>query len=64
MELTQNLSIIVALGAGLFSFLSPCLLPLLPSYLSYITGMSFEELQGQEHIRKMAMPVSQRFLLF
>jgi cytochrome c-type biogenesis protein len=63
MELTQNLSIIVALGAGLFSFLSPCLLPLLPSYLSYITGMSFEELQGQGHIRKMAMLHSLFFIL-
>ena len=32
--------------AGLLSFLSPCVLPLLPSYLSFIAGVSFEELQG------------------
>lgn len=40
-----NLSVLVAFSAGLFSFLSPCVLPLFPSYLSYITGMSVEQLQ-------------------
>jgi len=40
-----NLSVLVAFSAGLFSFLSPCVLPLVPSYLSYITGMSLEQLQ-------------------
>ncbi len=34
-----------ALMAGIFSFLSPCVLPLVPAYVSYITGMSLEELQ-------------------
>jgi len=32
--------------AGILSFLSPCVLPLLPSYVSFITGISFEELTG------------------
>jgi len=40
-----DLSLLVAFSAGLFSFLSPCVLPLFPSYLSFITGMSVEELQ-------------------
>lgn len=31
--------------AGLLSFLSPCVLPLVPSYLSFVTGMSLEDLQ-------------------
>ena len=35
-----ELSILVAFVGGLFSFLSPCVLPLFPSYLSFITGMS------------------------
>lgn len=35
---------IVAFGAGLLSFLSPCVLPLFPSYLSFITGMSVDRL--------------------
>lgn len=36
----------VAFVAGLLSFLSPCVLPLIPSYVGFITGMSYEELQG------------------
>jgi cytochrome c-type biogenesis protein len=35
---------VVAFSAGLFSFLSPCVLPLFPSYLSFITGMSVDRL--------------------
>ncbi len=38
---------LVAFSAGLFSFLSPCVLPLFPSYLSFITGMSVERLSGE-----------------
>lgn len=36
----------IALSAGIFSFLSPCVLPLVPSYLTFVTGMSLEDLQG------------------
>lgn len=36
----DNLTILMAVGAGMLSFLSPCVLPLFPSYLSYITGVS------------------------
>jgi cytochrome c-type biogenesis protein len=39
-----SLGIVVAFSAGLFSFLSPCVLPLFPSYLSFITGMSVADL--------------------
>jgi len=35
-----------AFGAGLLSFLSPCVLPLLPAYLGFLTGMSRDELTG------------------
>jgi cytochrome c-type biogenesis protein len=41
-----ELSILVAFVGGLFSFLSPCVLPLFPSYLSFITGMSLAEIQS------------------
>lgn len=41
-----SLGVAVAFGAGLFSFLSPCVLPLFPSYLSFITGMSVADLTG------------------
>jgi cytochrome c-type biogenesis protein len=36
----------MALGAGILSFLSPCVLPIFPSYLSFVTGLSFGELSG------------------
>jgi len=36
-------SVLVAFAAGLLSFLSPCVLPLVPSYVGFLTGMSVEE---------------------
>jgi cytochrome c-type biogenesis protein len=39
-----SLGVAVAFSAGMFSFLSPCVLPLFPSYLSFITGMSVSDL--------------------
>lgn len=47
METALTLSVIVAAGAGLLSFLSPCVLPLVPSYLAYIAGVSFGELRDR-----------------
>ena len=35
----------IAFMAGVLSFLSPCVLPLVPSYLSFVTGMSLEDMQ-------------------
>jgi cytochrome c-type biogenesis protein len=43
----QSVGVLVAFSAGLFSFLSPCVLPLFPSYLSFITGMSVADLTGE-----------------
>jgi cytochrome c-type biogenesis protein len=40
--MTENLSALLAFGAGLLSFLSPCVLPLIPSYLCIIGGVSLE----------------------
>ena len=42
--MAESLGIAVAFSAGLFSFLSPCVLPLFPSYLSFVTGMSVDRL--------------------
>ena len=42
------LALPVALFAGLVSFLSPCVLPLVPGYLSYVTGLSGADLAGTE----------------
>ena len=44
------IELIIALGAGLISFLSPCVLPLIPGYISYISGSSFNELLENKNI--------------
>jgi cytochrome c-type biogenesis protein len=38
----------MAFGAGLISFLSPCVLPLVPGYISFISGVSFTEIREKE----------------
>ena len=38
------IELFIALGAGLVSFLSPCVLPLIPGYISFISGQSLNEL--------------------
>ena len=40
----------IALGAGLISFLSPCVLPLIPGYISYISGQSLNELTASKKV--------------
>ena len=42
--------ILIAFGAGLISFLSPCVLPLIPGYISYISGQSLQEILNQKKI--------------
>ena len=42
-----TLGLFVAFAAGLLSFLSPCVLPLVPSYIGFLTGMSLPELSGR-----------------
>jgi len=52
--------------AGLLSFLSPCVLPLIPSYITYITGLSFADLQNEHpshKVRQTAMLHSLAFIL-
>ena len=42
--------LLIAFGAGLISFLSPCVLPLIPGYISYISGSTFNELVEKKNI--------------
>ena len=44
------IEILVAFGAGLISFLSPCVLPLIPGYISYISGTSLNELLEKKNV--------------
>jgi len=64
---TDNPTFIVAFFAGLLSFISPCVLPLYPSYLSYITGVSYDKMYGNERdiraVRRSALMHSLFFTL-
>jgi cytochrome c-type biogenesis protein len=48
------LAVPIALAAGLVSFLSPCVLPLVPGYLGYLTGLSGVDLEQQRRGRMLA----------
>ncbi len=63
---TGQMSYMIAFSAGFLSFVSPCVLPVVPSYLSYITGLSLEELTsetGRARAREIAMKNSILFIL-
>ena len=54
--MTGTVSLGIAFLAGLVSFLSPCVLPLVPSYVTFVTGMTLEELSvnGRAAARRQA----------
>ncbi|MFO7587119.1 MAG: cytochrome c biogenesis protein CcdA [Gemmatimonadota bacterium] len=59
-----EIGVAVAFAAGVLSFLSPCVLPLVPSYLSFISGVSLEELEeGKGGARRIAFVHSLFFVL-
>lgn len=43
---TPTFGVLIAFSAGLLSFLSPCVLPLIPSYVTFITGLSLDDVQN------------------
>jgi cytochrome c-type biogenesis protein len=51
----DNVSLGIAFLAGVLSFLSPCVLPLVPGYISFLTGMSLEELREDTQRRRIAV---------
>jgi cytochrome c-type biogenesis protein len=59
-----NLTLWIALSAGVLSFFSPCVLPLIPSYLTYITGLSFKELQDAHTSTRVRLTVLLHSLTF
>ncbi|MCK5425554.1 MAG: sulfite exporter TauE/SafE family protein [Emcibacter sp.] len=50
-----EISYLVAVVSGMFSFLSPCVLPLVPAYICFITGNSYQDVSEGEKIAKWAM---------
>ncbi|MDG4795259.1 cytochrome c biogenesis protein CcdA [Micromonospora sp. WMMD1082] len=61
-QLAESGPLLLAMGAaalaGLVSFLSPCVLPLMPGYLSYVTGLAGTDLEGRDE-RKGPLPTPQ-----
>ena len=47
---TASIGVAISFTAGLLSFLSPCVLPLIPSYVSFITGMSLDDVQRSRRV--------------
>ena len=48
LNLFDSAPFLVSLLAGVLTFVSPCVLPLIPAYLSYISGISVKELQNDQ----------------
>jgi cytochrome c-type biogenesis protein len=64
MSQSQDISIFIAFSAGFLSFISPCVLPLVPSYITYITGVSFKDLAHAETRTKLRWATTSHSLLF
>src|SRR6185312_4487336 len=62
--MSGDINLFLALGAGFLSFISPCVLPLYPAFLSYITGMSVSEIRDDHAMfRRRSMLHTSFFLL-
>ena len=67
----QEVSLFAAFVAGILSFISPCVLPLIPGYLSFVSGVTLEEMRGtgaaatltSGHAKRRAVIMSLAFVL-
>ena len=50
MQDSATLGVVIAFTAGILSFLSPCVLPLVPSYVTFVTGLSLEDLSRARRV--------------
>ncbi len=60
----DSMPFLVSLAAGILSFLSPCVLPMVPIYFFYITGISAKELENRELTKKERLKILINSLLF
>ena len=56
-------ALLIALTAGVISFLSPCVLPIVPPYLAYMSGVSMNDMQGEVAARRKATIAALFFVL-
>jgi len=61
---TPSISLVTAFGAGVLSFVSPCVLPIVPGYLSFISGSNVSQLRGAEAPRDQLRRVAITSLCF
>lgn len=54
----ESVSILTAFAFGVLSFISPCVLPIVPGYLSFISGVSFDEMQNAESRSKVRKKIA------
>jgi len=59
-----DVNVFVAFAAGVFSFLSPCVLPLIPSYLSFVSGVSLDEMRNAQGLSRVRWRVVLNSLAF
>jgi cytochrome c-type biogenesis protein len=52
--MTQDVTLLAAFAAGFLSFVSPCVLPLIPGYISFVSGVSLEEMRSDAGARTAA----------
>ncbi len=56
-------ALLIALTAGVISFLSPCVLPIVPPYIAYMSGVSMNDMQGEAAARRKATLAALFFVL-
>ena len=62
--MSENVTLLAAFVAGFLSFISPCVLPLIPGYISFVSGKSLEDMRaGQGAARRQVLLSSLAFVL-
>jgi len=58
-----DVTLLAAFGAGFLSFISPCVLPLIPGYISFISGMSLEDMRKAGAVTRRRLMMSTLFFI-
>lgn len=64
MDIGSDITVWIAFSAGVLSYFSPCVLPLIPSYLTYISGLSFGQLKEERPSAQVRLTVLFHSLIF
>jgi len=52
-ESLGNIPIVASFFAGILTFISPCILPLIPAYITFITGIALEQLDDKKNVKQI-----------